>query len=190
MNTFLAIASTQFASHETSPALLGNASISLGSVRRDYVLAPGWDEYCFIAVSASGLPILYGWAAGEIPLLVAMLGVLSVAYPLLRLLAFPMRLMFADGGCVLVYPFGRFRIIPYRSIRAASGGVIEFDGRALWLWWSPSTSLDEHHPEVGLLLRRLGVVVGVASRTLVPLSMTIWCIALLIWAAGTCLYVA
>jgi hypothetical protein len=185
MNTLPAIKSAQFSSHETAPALLGEPGISLGSVRRDYVLAPGWEECCFMAVSACGLPLLYGWAAGEIPLLVAMLGALSVAYPLLRLMAFPMRLMFADSGCVLVYPFGRLHMIPYPAIQALSGGVIEFDGRRLWLWWSPSISLNEHHPEVGQLLGRLGIAVGEASRSLVPRSLALWCVALSLWAIGT-----
>jgi hypothetical protein len=185
MNTLPAIKSTQFAGHETSPALLRELVISLGSVRRDYVLAPGWEECCFMVVSACGLPILYGWAAGEIPLLVATLGALSVAYPLLRLMAFPMRLMFADAGCVLVYPFGRLYMIPYHAIEALSGGVIEFAGRRLWLWWSPSISLNEHHPEVGQLLGRLGIAVGVASRSHVPRSLTLWLIAISLWAIGT-----
>jgi hypothetical protein len=190
MNTLPAIKSNQFASPETSPALLFEPGISLGSVRRDYVLTPGWEECCFMAVNACGLPIFYGWAAGEIPLLVAILGALSVAYPLLRLMAFPMRLMFADSGCVLVYPFGRLHMIPYQSIEALSGGVIEFSGRRLWLWWSPSISLNEHHPEVGQLLGRLGIAVGVTSRALVPRTLTLWCIAILLWTIGTLIYCA
>jgi hypothetical protein len=185
MNTIPEIQSARFAGHESLPALPSKTTISLGSVRCDFALAPTLEEWCFMALGALGLPLLYGWAAGELPSIVAPLGALSVTYPLLRLLAFPMRLMFADAGCVLVYPFGRMRVIPYRAISAASGGVIEVDGRPLWIWWSPSISLGEHRPDVGKLLGRLGCVVGVASRSLVPPSLALWCIALLLWAAGT-----
>lgn len=167
------------------PVMIGASSISLGVVRRSYALAPAWDECCMMAVLACGLLLLYGGATGEIPLAVVTLGALSVAYPLVRMLGFPMRLLFADAGCVLVYPFGRFRMIPYRAISGTSGGVIEVNGRALWLWWSPSISLDEHRPEIGQLLSRLVSKVDMRHGVFPPRSITLWCISLLLWTACT-----
>lgn len=188
MNVPREIHANRLACSKRLPTLPGGATIGLGAVRRSYTLAPTWDECCLMALAACALPLLYWGATGEIPFVAVALGAVAVAYPLLRLLAFPVQLMFADAGCVLVYPFGRLRLIPYCMIRAASGNVIEFGGRPLWLWWNPSISLDEHRPEIGRLLRRLGVVVGVASRSHVPRSLALWCIALLLWATGTTLF--